>query len=96
MIARGAERPGTRSPVPPILRSWTRPTLRRYSPRTSRPEKTVMDVASWLRNLGLERYEIAFRENDVGADVLRELITEDLEALGVVAVGHIRRLLAAG
>jgi hypothetical protein len=55
-----------------------------------------MDVASWLRNLGLERYEIAFRENDVGADVLRELITEDLEALGVVAVGHIRRLLAAG
>jgi Adenylate and Guanylate cyclase catalytic domain len=26
-----------------------------------------MDVASWLRNLGLERYERAFHENDVGA-----------------------------
>ena len=24
-----------------------------------------MDVASWLRNLGLERYEAAFRENAV-------------------------------
>ena len=23
---------------------------------------TVVDVASWLRNLGLERYEAAFRE----------------------------------
>jgi hypothetical protein len=27
-----------------------------------------MDVASWLRNLGLEHYEAAFRENDVGAE----------------------------
>ena len=24
-----------------------------------------MDVADWLRKLGLERYEAAFRENDV-------------------------------
>ena len=24
-----------------------------------------MDVADWLRTLGLERYEAAFRENDV-------------------------------
>jgi hypothetical protein len=29
-----------------------------------------VDVASWLRNLGLERYEAAFRENDVSAAVL--------------------------
>ena len=29
-----------------------------------------MDVASWLRDLGLERYEAAFRENDVSSDLL--------------------------
>jgi hypothetical protein len=52
------------------------------------PEATAVDVASWLRNLGLERYEAAFCENDVGADVLRDLTTEDLEGLGVATIGH--------
>ena len=28
-----------------------------------------MDVADWLRHLGLERYEASFRENDVGIAV---------------------------
>jgi class 3 adenylate cyclase len=54
-----------------------------------------MDVASWLRSLGLERYETAFRENDVGDDVLCDLTAEDLEGLGVAAIGHRRRLLVA-
>ena len=54
-----------------------------------------MDVASWLRNLGLERYEAEFRDNDVGADLLCQLTADDLKELGVVAVGHRRRLLAA-
>jgi class 3 adenylate cyclase len=54
-----------------------------------------MDVASWLRDLGLERYETAFRENEVGADVLCDLTAEDLEGLGVVAIGDRRRLLVA-
>ncbi len=54
-----------------------------------------MDVASWLRNLGLERYEAAFRENDVGAEDLCHLTAEDLEGLGVAAIGHRRRLLVA-
>ena len=54
-----------------------------------------MDVGNWLRNLGLERYEAAFRENAVGADVLHQLTAEDLKELGVAAVGHRRRLLAA-
>jgi hypothetical protein len=49
----------------------------------TKPEATAVDVLSWLRNLGLERYEAAFRENDVGADVLRDLTAEDLEGLGV-------------
>ena len=54
-----------------------------------------MDVASWLRNLGLERYEAAFRENDVSADVLHDLTAEDLEGLGVATIGHRRQLLVA-
>ena len=54
-----------------------------------------MDVASWLRNLNLERYEAAFRENDVSADVLHDLTAEDLEGLGVATIGHRRQLLVA-
>ncbi len=54
-----------------------------------------MDVADWLRTLGLERYEASFRDNDVSADLLSQLTADDLKELGVAAVGHRRRLLAA-
>ena len=54
-----------------------------------------MDVANWLRALGLARYEAAFRENDVSAEVLCHLTADDLEGLGVAAIGHRRRLLVA-
>jgi len=30
-----------------------------------------MDIAAWLRDLGLERYAPAFRDNDVDAEVSR-------------------------
>ncbi len=49
--------------------------------------------ASWPRNDVLKQYEAAFRENDVGADPLREPTNEDLEALATIALGHERRLL---
>ena len=54
-----------------------------------------MDVADWLRQLGLERYEAAFRENDVSAAILPDLTSEDLKELGIVSVGHRRQLLEA-
>jgi hypothetical protein len=54
-----------------------------------------VDVASWLRNLGLERYREAFLENAAGADVLPDLTSEDLKALGVAAIADRRRLLVA-
>ncbi len=54
-----------------------------------------MDVANWLRDLGLQRYEASFRENDVRAEDLCHLTAEDLDGRGVVAVGHRRRLLVA-
>ena len=54
-----------------------------------------MDVSAWLRGLGLEQYEPAFRDNFVDADVLPDLTAEDLIGLGVTAIGHRRKLLAA-
>jgi class 3 adenylate cyclase len=54
-----------------------------------------MDVAAWLRRLGLEQYVAAFRDNDVDAEILPQLTTEDLISIGVTSVGHRRKLLAA-
>src|SRR4051812_27925488 len=54
-----------------------------------------MDVGQWLRNLGLEQYEAAFRENAVDVELLPTLTGDDLKDLGVTLVGHRRRLLDA-
>ena len=54
-----------------------------------------MDVVVWLRSLGLERYEAAFRENEIDERVLPSLTQEDLKELGVGPVGHRRKLLDA-
>ena len=54
-----------------------------------------MNVTDWLRTLDLERYEAAFRENDVSASVLPGLTAEDLKELGITSVGHRRLLLEA-
>jgi class 3 adenylate cyclase/predicted ATPase len=53
-----------------------------------------MDVAAWLRGLGLERYEPAFRENEVDAEVLLDLTESDLTTMGL-PVGPRRKLLKA-
>jgi hypothetical protein len=45
-----------------------------------------MDVGAWLRSLGLGRYEAAFRESELDADVLPELTEFDLEGLGTASV----------
>jgi class 3 adenylate cyclase len=54
-----------------------------------------MDIGGWLRELGLERYEQAFRENEIDLRVLPELTADDLKELGVAAIGHRRLLLKA-
>jgi class 3 adenylate cyclase/predicted ATPase len=54
-----------------------------------------MDVAEWLRGLGLEQYEPAFCDNHIDGEVLRSLTAEDLRELGVASIGHRRRLLDA-
>jgi class 3 adenylate cyclase len=53
-----------------------------------------MDIATWLRELGLERYEPAFRENEIDAEVLPDLTESDLSALGL-PIGPRRKLLKA-
>ena len=52
-------------------------------------------LGRWLRSLGLERYEAAFRENEIDETVLPKLTAEDLKELGVGALGHRRKLLDA-
>ena len=53
-----------------------------------------MDVGDWLRSVGLGQYEVAFRDNEIDAEVLRELTDADLEKLGA-PLGHRKRLLKA-
>src|SRR6476619_7057693 len=54
-----------------------------------------MDLGGWLRSLGLERYEAAFRENEIDETVLPSLTHETLKELRVTAVGHRLKLLDA-
>src|ERR1700737_1941317 len=53
-----------------------------------------MDVAVWLRSLGLSRYEAAFSGNSIDAEVLPDLTDGDLAELGV-NLGDRKRLLKA-
>ena len=54
-----------------------------------------MDIGVWLRSLGLDKYEAAFRENEIDETVLPNLTAEDLKELGIGALGHRRKLLDA-
>jgi class 3 adenylate cyclase len=45
--------------------------------------------------LGLGQYEQAFRDNDIDAGLLATLTDGDLRELGVLSLGHRKRLLAA-
>ena len=53
-----------------------------------------MDVADWLKDLGLERYAPAFRDNAIDAELLPELTDEHLKELGL-PLGHRVKLLKA-
>jgi class 3 adenylate cyclase len=54
-----------------------------------------LDIATWLRSLGLPRYEQAFRDHHIGAELLPDLTSADLREIGVASLGHRKRLLAA-
>jgi class 3 adenylate cyclase len=61
----------------------------------ARSWSAIMDLGAWLRSLGLEQYEAAFRENAIDDTVLPSLTAEDLKDLGIGIVGHRRKLLDA-
>ena len=61
----------------------------------ARAGETQVDIAAWLRGLGLERYEQTFRDHELDGEVLARLTADDLKAAGTAAVGHRRRLLDA-
>ena len=54
-----------------------------------------MDIGQWLRGLGLQSYEQVFRDNGVDLDVLPRLTADDLKEIGVLAVGHRRKIIDA-
>ena len=54
----------------------------------------AMDVGGWLRSLGLDKYETAFREHAIDMDVLAELTDGELAQIGV-PLGDRKRLLKA-
>jgi class 3 adenylate cyclase/predicted ATPase len=54
-----------------------------------------MDIAAWLDSFGLGQYEPAFRANEIDERVLPSLTSEDLREIGVVPIGHRRRVLDA-
>src|SRR5215469_9371930 len=54
-----------------------------------------MDVAAWLRGLGLEQYTQLFRDNDIDGEILCGMTADDLKELGISSFGHRRRLLNA-
>jgi class 3 adenylate cyclase len=53
-----------------------------------------VDIAAWLRSLGLERHEEVFRANEIDWEVLPELSEADLEKLGL-PLGPRKKLLKA-
>ena len=63
--------------------------------RGSPESGAIMDIVVWLRGLGLAKYEVLFRENDIDETVLLTLTAEDLKELGVTSFGHRRKLLDA-
>lgn len=54
-----------------------------------------MDIGQWLHALGLEQYAPAFADNHIDLAMLAQLDDADLKELGVLSLGHRKRLLAA-
>jgi hypothetical protein len=55
---------------------------------------TTMNVAQWLNAIDLGQYEALFREHEIDAGVLPDLVEADLEKIGV-PLGHRKRLMRA-
>ena len=63
--------------------------------RRSPASDATVSVTEWLHNLGLAQYASAFTKNAIDWQILPKLSGDDLKEIGIVAVGHRRRLLEA-
>ena len=54
-----------------------------------------MDIDGWLLGIGLAEYADMFRANDIDIDMLGQLTNDDLKDIGVVSLGHRKKLLSA-
>ena len=52
-------------------------------------------IRTWLESIGLGEYAAAFEENHIDGQVLAHLTADDLKDIGIIAVGHRRKLLEA-
>jgi class 3 adenylate cyclase len=55
----------------------------------------MQQVADWLEKLGLGQYARRFAENDIDFALFTKLTDADLKELGVISLGHRKRLLEA-
>ena len=55
----------------------------------------MQQVSDWLEKLGMAEYAQRFADNDIDFSILPELTDQDLEKIGVVSLGHRRRILKA-
>src|SRR5262245_37049755 len=55
----------------------------------------MQQIADWLQKLGLGQYTQRFAENDITFVILPDLTDQDLEKIGVAALGHRHQLLRA-
>ena len=54
-----------------------------------------MDIDGWLRGIGLAEYAEMFRANDISVELLGQLTNDYLKDIGVVSLGHRKKLLEA-
>ena len=55
----------------------------------------MQQIADWLRELDMAESAERFAENHIDSGVLRDLTDQDLKDLGVVSIGHRRKMLRA-
>src|SRR5215471_14593231 len=55
----------------------------------------MQQITDWLKQLGMPEYIQPFAENDIDFAILGDLTDQDLEKIGVMSLGHRRKLLHA-
>ena len=55
----------------------------------------MQQIADWLEKLGMSSTRSSFAENDIDFTISSDLTDQDLEKIGVVPLGHRRKLLRA-